>query len=129
MVDGNRNIKSGLLVLVLMIFFFSWLQREKDKHNETNQSVISISYISNHQAIIVPEISNHGPDFFCIKKLNPKNPYPDCHTPGVLTLNKPISRCNTSHQVIVCSNNPIIGLFSPQKVPEKGNDDDILSII
>ena len=123
MVDGNRNIKSGLLVLVLMIFFFSWLQREKDKHNETNQSVISNFYISNHQAIIGPEISSHGPDFFCLKKLSPKNPYPDCHAPGVLTLNKLISRCNTSHQGTFHSNNPIIGLFSPQKVPDQGNDD------
>jgi len=112
-----------------MILFFSLIQREKNKHNETNQSVNSYTHISSLQAITLPEISSQEPDFFCIKKLSAKNTFPDCHTAGELTLSKLLSGSNVSHKVTFHSTSPIIGLFSPQKVPEKGNDGDALSVI
>lgn len=123
MVDCNRNIKSGLFVLVLMIFFFSWLQREKDKHNETNQSVISNSYFSNHQAIVVPEIQSPGADLFWIKKLSKKFAFPVSDSGRELVLNGLISCCYNALQIGFHSHNPVIGFILPQKVPEQGNDD------
>jgi hypothetical protein len=128
MVDSRRNISAGLFILVLMIVFFSLLQREKDKHNETTQSVISYTNNSSLQVIIVHEISSPGTDIFWIKKLNTKFIYFDYDSSRELVLNELISSCYNSHQLKFHSNNPVIGLIFPQKVPEQGNDDDVLSI-
>lgn len=128
MVDSRRNTSSGIFVLVLMIVFFSFFQREKDKHNETTQSVISNTNSSSLQAIIVPEISSPGTDLFWIKKLNTKFTCLDYDSSRELILNELISNCYISYQFEFHSNNPIISLIFPQKVPEQGNDDDVLSI-
>ena len=111
-----------------MIVFFSFFQREKDKHNETTQSVISYTNSSSLHAIIVPEISSPGADIFWIKKLNTKFTYLDYDSSRELVLNELISSCYNSHQLEFHSNNPVIGLIFPQKVPEQENDDDVLSI-
>jgi len=126
--DNRRNTSSGIFILVLMIVFFSFFQREKDKQNETAQSVISYTNSSSLQAIIVPEISSPGTDIFWIKKLNTKFTYLDYDSSRELVLNELISNCYNSHQLEFHSNNPVIGLIFPQKVPEQGNDDDVLSI-
>lgn len=128
MVDSRRNTSSGIFVLVLMIVFFSFFQREKDKRNETTQSVISYTNSSSLQAIIVPEISSPGTDIFWIKKLNTKFTCLDYDSGRELILNELISSCYNSYQLELHSNNPIIGLIFPQKVPEQGNDDDVLTI-
>jgi hypothetical protein len=123
MVDSRRNTSSGIFVLILMIVFFSFFQREKDKHNETIQSVISSSNSSYLQAIMVPEISGPGTDLFWIKKLNSKFTYFDVNSTRELVLNELISSKYNSHQLEFHFNNPVIGLIFPQKVPELGNDD------
>jgi hypothetical protein len=119
--DNRSNTSSGIFVLVLMIVFFSLFQREKDKHNETTQSVISNANSSCLQAIIVPEISS--PDLFWIKKLNTKFTYFDYKSSRELVLNELTSSRYNSHQFEFHFNNPVIGLIFPQKVPEQGNDD------
>jgi len=129
MVEIRRNTSSGIFVLVLMFVFFSFFQREKDKHNETTQSVISYTNSSSLQAIIVPEISSPGTDIFRINKLNTKFTYLDYDSGRELILNELISSCYISYQLEFHSNNPIISLIFPQKVPEQGTEDDILSII
>ena len=128
MVDSRRNTSSGIFVLVLMIVFFSFFQREKDKHNETTQSVISYTNSSSLQAIIVPEISSPGTDIFWIKKLNTKFTCLDYDSGREFSLNELISSCYNSYQIEFHSNNPVIGLIFPQKVPEQGKEDDIPSI-
>ena len=128
MVDSRRNTSSGIFVLVLMIVFFSFFQREKDKHNETTQSVISYTNSSSLQAIIVPEISSPGTDIFWIKKLNTKFTCLDYDSSREISLNELISSCYNSYQLEFHSNNPVIGLIFPQKVPEQGKEDDIPSI-
>ena len=128
MVDSRRNTSSGIFVLVLMIVFISFFQREKDKHNETTQSVISYTSSSSLQAIIVPEISSPGTDIFWIKKINTKFTGLEYDSGRELILNELISSCYNSYQLEFHSNNPIISLIFPQKVPEQGNDDDFLSI-
>lgn len=110
-----------------MIVFFSFFQREKDKHNETTQSVISYTNSSNLQAIIVPEISSPGTDLFWIKKFNTKFTCLDYDSGREFSLNELISSCYNSYQLEFHSNNPVIGLIFPQKVPEQGNEDDIPS--
>ena len=129
MVEIRRNTSSGIFVLVLMFVFFSFFQREKDKHNETTQSVISYTNSSSLQAIIVPEISSPGTDIFWINKLNTKFTYLDYDSGREFSLNEFISSCYNSYQLEFHSNNPVIGLIFPQKVPEQGTEDDILSII
>ena len=126
--DNRRNTSSGMFLLILMIVFISFFQREKDKHNETAQSVISYTNNSSLQAIIVPKISSLGTDIFWIKKLNTKFTNLDYDSSRELVLNELISSCYNSHQLEFHSNNPVIGLIFPQKVPEQGNDDDVLSI-
>jgi hypothetical protein len=121
--DSRRNTCAGLFVLVLMIVFFSLLQSEKDKHNETAHSVICNTNSSILQAIIVPEIASPGTDIFWIKKLNTKFTYFDYNSSRELVLNELISCKYNSHQFEFHFNNPIIGLIFPQKVPEQGNDD------
>jgi hypothetical protein len=121
--DSRRNTSSGIFVLILMIVFFSFFQGEKDKHNETIQSVISYTNSSSLQAIIVPEISGPGTDLFWIKKLNTKFTYFDCNSSRELVLNELISSRYNSYQFEFHFNNPAIGLIFPQKVPEQGNDD------
>ena len=111
-----------------MIVFISFFQREKDRHKEPTQSVISYSISSSLQAIIVHESSSPGTDIFWIKKLTTKFTYPDYDSGRELILNENISNCYSSYQLEFHSNNPVIGLIFPQKVPEQGNDDDILSI-
>lgn len=111
-----------------MIVFFSFFQREKDKHNETTQSVISYKNNSSLQAIIIPEISSPGTDIFWIKKLNTKFSCLDYDSGRALVLNELISSCYNSYQIEFHSNNPVIGLIFPQKVPEQGKKDDIPSI-
>jgi hypothetical protein len=128
MVDSRRNTSSGIFVLVLMIVFFSFFQRGKDKHNETAQSVISYINSSSLQAIIVPEISSPGIDIFWIKKLNTKFTCLDYDSGRELILKELISNCYISYQLEFHSNNPIIRLIFPQKVPEQGKEDDIPSI-
>jgi hypothetical protein len=128
MVESRRNASSGIFVLVLMIVFFSFFQREKDKHNETTQSDISYTNNSSLQAIIVPEISSPGIDIFWIKKLNTKFTRLDYDSSRELILNELISNCYISYQLESHSNNPIISLIFPQKVPEQGKEDDIPSI-
>lgn len=127
--DNRRNTSSGIFVLVLMIVFISFFQRDKDKHNETTQSVTSYTNSSSLQAIIVPEISSPGIDIFWIKKLNTKFTRLEYDSGRELVLNELISSCYNSHQLEFHSNNPVIGLIFPQKVPEQGNDDGIPSII
>jgi hypothetical protein len=112
-----------------MIVFISFFQKEKDKHHETAQSVITYTNNSSFQAIMVPEISSPGTDIFWIKKLNTKFPCFDFDSGRELVLNKLISSCYNSYQLEFHSNNPVIGLIFPQKVPEQGNTDDIPSII
>jgi len=129
MVDSRRNTNAGIFVLVLMIVFFSFFQREKDKHNETVQSVISCTNCSGLQTIIVPEISSPGTDLFWIKKLNTKFTCLDYDSGREIILNELISSCYISYQLEFHSNNPIISLLFPQKVPEQGKKDDIRSII
>jgi hypothetical protein len=126
--DSRRNISSGIFLLVLMIVFISFFQRDKDKHSETTQSVISYTNSSSLQAIIVPEISNLGADIFWIKKLNTKFTYLDYDSGREIVLNELISKCYNSHQFEFHANNPVIGLIFPQKIPEQGNDEDVLSI-
>jgi hypothetical protein len=126
--DSRRNTSSGIFVLVLMIVFFSFFQREKDKHNETIQSVISYTNSLSLQAIIVHEISSPRADIFWIKKLNTKFTYLDYDSSRELVLNDLISNCYNSYQLEFHSNNPIVSLFLLQKVPEQGKEDDILSI-
>ena len=128
MVNSRRNTSSGIFVLVLIIVFFSFFQREKDKHNEPTQSVIS--YIQNYslQAIVVPANTSPGADIFWIKKLTTKFTYLDYDSGRELVLNEIISSCYNSHHLEFHSNNPVIGLIFPQKVPEQGNDDDVPSI-
>ncbi len=111
-----------------MIFFISFFQREKDKHNETTQS--DISYTNNYSllAIIVPEISSPGTDIFWIKKLNTKFSCLDYNSGRELILNELISSCYNSYQLELNSNNPVFDLIFPQKVPEQGKEDDIPSI-
>jgi len=128
MVDSRRNTSSGIFVLVLMIVFFSLFQREKDKHNETVQPVISYTNSSSLQAIIVPEISSPGTDIFWIKKINTKFTGLEYDSGRELILNELISSCYNSYQLEFHSNNPIISLIFPQKVPEQGTEDDIPSI-
>jgi hypothetical protein len=126
--ESRRNTSSGLFVLVLMIVFFSFFQREKDKRNETTQSIHSYTNSSSLQAIIVPEISSPGTDLLWIKKLNAKFPCLDYDSGRGLILNELISSCYNSHQLEFHSTKPVIGLIFPQKVPEQGNDDDVPSI-
>ena len=111
-----------------MIVFFSFFQREKDKHNETAQSVNSYTNSSSLQTIIGPEISSPGTDIFWIKKLNTKFTRLDYDSGRELILNELISSCYNSYQLEFHSNNPIISLIFPQKVPEQGTEDDIPSI-
>lgn len=127
--DNRRNTSSGIFVLALMIVFISFFQRDKDKHNETTQSVTSYTNSSSLQAIIVPEISSPGIDIFWIKKLNTKFTRLEYDSGRELVLKELISSCYNSHQLEFHSNNPVIGLIFPQKVPEQGNDDGIPSII
>lgn len=129
MVNSRKNTNSGIFVLVLMIVFISFFQKEKDKHHETAQSVITYTNNSSLQAIMVPEISSPGTDIFWIKKLNTKFSCFDFDSGRELVLNKLISSCYNSYQLEFHSNNPVIGLIFPQKVPEQGNSDDIPSII
>ena len=129
MVDSRRNNSSGIFVLVLMIVFISFFQREKDRHNETTQSVISYTNSSSLQVIIVPEISSPGTDIFWIKKLNTKFTCLDYDSGREVILNELISSCYNSYQLEFHSNNPVIGLIFPQKVPEQGTEDEFLSII
>ena len=126
--DNRRNTSSGIFILVLMIVFISFFQREKDKHYETIQSVIPYAHSSSLQAILVPEISSPGTDIFWIKKLNTNFTNLDYDSSRELVLNELISSYYNSHQLEFHSNNPVIGLILPQKVPEQGNDDDVLSI-
>ena len=126
--DSRRNTSPGIFVLVLMIVFFSFFQREKDKHNETAQSVISYTNSSGLQTIISPEISSPGTDIFWIKKLNTKFTCLDYDSGREVILNELISSCYKSYQLEFHSNNPVIGLIFPQKVPEQGKEDDIPSI-
>jgi hypothetical protein len=128
MVDRRRNTSSGIFVLVLMIGFFSFFQREKDKHTETTQSVISYTNSSSLHAIIVPEISSPGTDIFWIKKLKTKFTGLDFDSGKELILNKFISSCYNSYQIEFHSNIPVLGLIFPQKVPEQGKEDNIPSI-
>ena len=111
-----------------MIVFISFFQREKDRHKEPTQSVISYTINCSLQAIIVPEISSPGTDIFWIKKLTTKFTYHDYDSGRELVLKELISSRYNSHQLEFHSNNPVIGLIFPQKIPEQGNDDDILSI-
>ncbi len=127
--DNRRNTSSGIFLLVLAIVFISFFQKEKDKHDETAQSVISYSNSSSFQAIMVPEISSPGTDIIRIKKPDTKFPCPDYYSGREIVLNELICCCYNSHQFEFHANNPVIGLIFPQKVPEQGNDDDVLSII
>ena len=128
MIDSRRNTSSSIFVLVLIIVFFSFLQREKDKQYETAQSVISYTNNSSLQAIMVPEISSPGTDIFWIKKLNTKFTCLDFDSGRELVINELISSCYNSYHLEFHSNNPVIGLIFPQKVPEQGKEDDIPSI-
>ncbi len=126
--DNRRNISPGIFLLVLLIVFISFFQREKDKHNETTQSVISYTNSSSLQAIIVPEISSPGTDIFWIKRINTKFTCLDYDVGREIMINGLISSCYNSYQLEFHSNNLVIGLIFPQKVPEQGNDDDVPSI-
>jgi hypothetical protein len=126
--DSRSNISPGIFLLVFMIVFISFFQRDKDKHSETTQSVISYTNSSSLQAIMVPEVSSPGADLFWIKKLTTKFPNPGYDSDRGLVLNELICCCYNSHQFEFHANNPVIGLIFPQKVPEQGNADDDLSI-
>jgi hypothetical protein len=126
--DNRRNISSGIFLLGLLIVFISFFLREKDKHNETSRSVISYTISSSVQAIIVPEISRPGPDKFWVKKLNTKFTCLDYDSSREIMQNRQISSCYNSYQLEFQSKNFVIGIIFPQKVPDQGNDDDVLSI-
>lgn len=111
-----------------MIVFFSFFQREKDKHYEAAQSVIANTNSLNLQAIIVPENSSSGIGLFWVKKFSTKFPCLDYNSGKILILNKLKSSCYNSYQLAFHSNNPIVSIFHLQKVPEQGNEDDVLSI-
>lgn len=126
---SRRNISPGIFVLVIMVVLFSFFQRDKDKHNKTSQSVISYTNSIDLQAIIVPESSSPGTDLFWVKKTSTKFSCPDWHSCGEFILNELISsRYNLNH-LEYYSYYPIVSLFLLQKVPEQGNEDDVLSII
>lgn len=125
---NRRNTGSGLFALVLMIVFISFFQREKVTHNAAAQPVISHTYSSDVQAVIVPAISSPGKDIFHIKKHYTKFTCLDYESGRELILNDLISGCYTSYQLEFHSNNSVIGLIFPQKIPERGNDDDLLPI-
>ncbi|MCX6286661.1 MAG: hypothetical protein NTY96_06060 [Bacteroidetes bacterium] len=128
MVDNKRNSSSGIFVLLLMIVFFSFFQREKDKDTEIAPSVISNTNSSGLQAIIGPTISTTGIDIYWINTRNAKFACLDCTSSREFIFNNLISSYFNSCQLKVLFNNPIIGSILPQKVPEQGKEDDILSI-
>jgi hypothetical protein len=126
--DNRRNTSPVLFVLVLMIVFISFFQGEKDKHNEAAQSVASYTNSSGIQAIMVPAVSSPGTGIFWIKKLNTKFTCPECEPGRELVLNERLSSCYNSYQLEFHSDNPVIGICFPQKVPGQGSDDDFPSI-
>ncbi len=129
MIDNRRNISPGIFALVLMIVFFSFFYKEKDKHHEPVQAGFSYTNSQGSQAILAPGISNPGTGVSRITKLNAKFPYPESGPGRELILNSLVSSCYSSYQLEFHSNITVIALLFPQKVPEQGTEDDALSLI
>ncbi len=110
-----------------MIVFFSFFQREKDKRASTPLSVIPNTNIYSLQAIIGPTVSTPIVDYFYTHNLNTKFAFLDCIPGGQINFDKLISSYYCSYQHNFLFENPIIGLFFLQKVPEQGKEDEILS--
>jgi hypothetical protein len=128
MADNRRNNSSGIILLFLMFVFFSFFQREKDKSASNPPSVIPNTNIYGLQAIQGPTVTTPIVDFNWIHNLNTKFAFLDCISGGQFNFDKLISSYFSSYQHNSLFENPIIGLFFLQKIPEQGKEDEIPSV-
>ena len=128
--DNGRNSSSGIIFLFLMFVFFSFIHGEKER--QITKTTIQLSDISNpnisSQAIRCPTISAPGINIFWTYPLNVKFSVLAGSSSREFIFNNLLSSSFSSCQLAFHSNNPIVSLFHLQKVPEQGNEDDVLSI-
>jgi len=129
MAENKRNSISGILLLFLMVVFFSFLQKEKARDTIITSSVISNMISAGLQAIIVPTIPTPGKDLQWVDKPGTKITNPDCISNREVIFNHLISGYFNSYQLKFLFTNPLIGLIFPQKIPEQGKEDDFLRFI
>jgi len=126
MAENQRNTGYVILIIALMLFFFSFIQREKEKNiPEYSKSsfVVSVGAISSAKAIIVPATSNPEKNLSWINTIDGKYSFLDCTSSREIIVNKQIFSHFCSCRLKFLSKKPIIGLIFLQKIPgqEKGD--------
>ena len=122
--DSRRNTSPGIFVLVLMIVFFSFFQRDKDKDTRIAQSLVSDASSTGLQAIPVLATSTRITDIFWINTFKAKVPYLDCISNNEFIYHNLLSGYYNSSRHKLRLNIPATGITFPQKVPGPGYEDD-----
>ena len=130
MADRNRNNSPGILLLFLVIVFFSVFQSVQEKHFKGSLAVLSVSSGNRFdvQAIIGPTASTPETVFYRINTVSAKYTCTPCACGREFIFNKLISSycCACQHKFLF--NKPVVSSFSLQKVPEQGKEDDLLPL-
>jgi hypothetical protein len=131
MVENRRNSSSVILVISLMIIFFSLIQREKEKNLPDGlKSSFVLDAVTNSSTQAIITSATASPEFNpCrINPINGKYTFPDCTSSREFVINKLISSYFSSCQLKFPLKNPIIGLIFLQKIPGHEKEDDLLSV-
>lgn len=122
--DSRRNTSPGIFVLVLMIVFFSFFQREKDKDTRIASSLVSNAISSGLQAIPALSTSIRITDIYWISTFKVKVPCQDCISYKEFIYHNLLSSYYNSSQHKLRLNTPATGFSLPQKVPGQCKEDD-----
>ncbi|HSN49712.1 MAG TPA: hypothetical protein VLR52_00675 [Bacteroidales bacterium] len=132
MTDSRRNNLSGILILFFMIFIFTFLHRDKDEPRpESSVSSYSLTGTgdSGLQSISAPATSIPDISFCRINPVNEKFVCTGFTSNREFNFNNQNSGYFNSCKLNFLPDKPAISLLFLQKIPEQGNEDDILPVI
>ena len=131
MIENKRNSSSVILVISLMIVFFSLIHSEREKNipeSSISSIVIPSANISSPQAIITPVTLTPEISYYWINTNNGKYTFPDYTISREIIVKKQNFSHFCSCRLKLLSKKPIIGITFLQKVPEQEKEDDILPV-
>jgi hypothetical protein len=132
MTENRRNSSPAILFFILMIVFFSFIQKENKKpvYESSISSILKSSVNnSNPQAILAPALS--APQLFstCIHSPYGKYIWPDFNSIMEIKTRQQNPTGLFSSGLTVISTNNVTGLTLHQKVPGKEKSDDSPPVI